>query len=75
MKKETVIEKLKDNTMTLDDFRSIAYEMPKETIADILVELAFSLYVECGSDENRANKALLAGLLERWWYELESEEN
>lgn len=74
MTKETVIEKLKENTMSLDDFRSVAYEMPKETVADILTELAYSLYVECGSDENKANKALLACLLGRWWYELEGEE-
>ena len=67
MTKNELVKKLKKSTVTLDEFRNIAYTMTKEEIADILVEFAFALYVECGSNERKANLALLAGLLERWW--------
>lgn len=70
MTKETLISKLQENTLTLDDMRDVAYTMSKMEVADILVELSYSLYVECGCDEGKANRALLGCLLERWDEEL-----
>lgn len=70
MTKEKLIRKLQENTLTLDDMRTIAYTMSKMEVADILVELSYALYVECKCDEGKANRALLGCLLERWEEEL-----
>lgn len=70
MTKEELCRKLQYDTLTLDEIRSLPYSLDKETVADILVELSYALYVECGVDEHKANRALLACLLERWDEEL-----
>ena len=66
MTKEEMIRKLQTNKMTLDDFRNLPISMNRYEVGDVLVELAYSLYIECGSDETKANQALLACLLECW---------
>ena len=71
MTRAELCRKLQNDTLTLDEVRSLPYKLDKETIADILVELTYALYVECGVDEHKANRALLACLLERWWEEVE----
>lgn len=69
MDKTTLCRKLKENKLTLDELRGIPYEMAKDTVADILVEMYYAFYIE--TDELRANRAILACLLERWWDELD----
>lgn len=71
MTKEEMVKKLQTDTMTLDDFRNLPSTMNETEVGDVLVELAYALYVECRSDETKANQALLACLLERWWDLLE----
>lgn len=69
MDKTTLCRKLKENKLTLDDLRGIPYEMTKDEVADLLVEIYYVFGVE--TNELRANRAILAGLLERWWDEIE----
>lgn len=77
MDKTTLCRKLKEDKLTLDDLRGIPYEMSKEEIADLLVEMYYAFCVEMGTPENNydgthnTNRAILSCLLERWWYELE----
>lgn len=69
MDKTTLCRKLKENKLTLDDLRGIPYEMTKDEVADLLVEMYYAFGIE--RDEHAANRAILACLLERWWDEIE----
>ena len=69
MDKTTLCRKLKENKLTLDELRGIPYEMSKDEVADILVEMYYAFGIE--TNELRVNRAILACLLMRWWDEID----
>lgn len=71
MTKTELCRKLKELNVTMDDMREVANTMPRDTVADVMVELFYTLCVE--TDDQTAQRALLSCLLERWWDELDEE--
>lgn len=69
MDKTTLCKAILHDKLTLDDLRKVPYDMSKEEVADLLVEIYYAFTVEIG--EHKTNRAILACLLERWWDTLE----
>ena len=64
MDKTTLLGMLENNNLTLDDLRRVAYEMRREEVADLLVEMYYGFVL--AEDERSANGAIYSGLSERW---------